>query len=47
MNNIMKNIIIHAIKARLKNGETLNDILNSYPKLTRTEKEELKKIVTA
>ena len=47
MNNIMKNIIIHVIKARLKNGETLNNILNSYPKLTRTEKEELKKIVTA
>ena len=47
MNNIMKNIIIRAIKARLKNGETLNDILNSYPKLTRTEKEELKKIVSA
>ena len=47
MSNIMRNIIVRAIKARLKNGETLNDILNSYSKLTKTEKEELKKIVTA
>ena len=43
----MKNIIIRAIKARLKNGETLDDIFKSYPKLTKTEKGELKKIVTA
>ena len=43
----MRNIIIRAIKARMKNGEALNDILNSYPKLTKTEKEELKKIITA
>ena len=47
MNNIMKNIIVRAIKARLKNGETLDDIFKSYPKLTKTEKEELKKIVIA
>lgn len=47
MSNVMRNIIVRAIKARMKNGETLNDILNSYPKLTKTEKEELKKIVTA
>lgn len=47
MSNIMRNIIVRAIKARMKNGEALNDILNSYPKLTKTEKEELKKIVTA
>ena len=31
----MKNIIIRAIKARLKNGETLNNIFKSYPKLTK------------
>ena len=47
MSNVMRNIIIRAIKARMKNGEALNDILNSYPKLTKTEKEELKKIITA
>ena len=47
MSNVMRNIIVRAIKARMKNGEALNDILNSYPKLTKTEKEELKKIVTA
>ena len=43
----MRNIIVRAIKARMKNGEALNDILNSYSKLTKTEKEELKKIITA
>ena len=47
MSNVMRNIIVRAIKARMKNGEALNDILNSYSKLTKTEKEELKKIVTA
>ena len=47
MSNVMRNIIVRAIKARMKNGEALNDILNSYPKLTKTEKEELKKIVMA
>ena len=47
MSNVMRNIIVRAIKARMKNGEALNDILNSYPKLTKTEKEELKKIITA
>lgn len=47
MSNVMRNIIVRAIKARMKNGEALNYILNSYPKLTKTEKEELKKIVIA
>lgn len=47
MSNVMRNIIVRAIKARMKNREALNDILNSYPKLTKTEKKELKKIVTA
>lgn len=35
--------MIRAIKARMKQGETLSDILESYPKLTDAEKEELKK----
>ena len=47
MSNVMRNIIVRAIKARLKNGETLDDIFKSYPKLTKEEKEELKKIVMA
>ena len=47
MSNVMRNIIVRAIKARLKNGETLDDIFKSYPKLSKEEKEELKKIVTA
>ena len=43
----MKNIIIRAIKARMKNGETLDNIFKSYPKLNKEEKQELKKIITA
>lgn len=43
MSRIIKNIMIRAIKARMKQGETLDDILESYPKLTDAEKEELKK----
>ena len=45
MSKIVKNIMIRAIKARMKQGETLDDILASYPKLTDAEKEELRKAV--
>lgn len=44
MNNFSKNILIRAIKARLKSGETLYYILSTYAKLTNEEKEELRKI---
>ena len=45
MSKIVKNIMIRAIKARMKQGETVDDILASYPKLTDAEKEELRKTV--
>ena len=45
MSKIVKNIMIRAIKARMKQGETVDDILASYPKLTETEKEDLRKAV--
>ncbi len=45
MSKIVKNIMIRAIKARMKQGETVDDILASYPKLTEDEKEDLRKAV--
>lgn len=45
MSKAVKNIMIRAIKARMKQGETLEDILASYPKLTEEEKEELREAV--
>lgn len=45
MSNIVKKIMVSAIKARMKQGENLKEILESYPKLTKEEKEELKKVV--
>ena len=45
MSRIIKNIMIRAIKARMKQGEILEDILDSYPKLSEAEKEELRKSV--
>lgn len=45
MTKIQKNIVVRAIKARMKQGEKLEDILKSYPKLTEDEKKELKEAV--
>lgn len=45
MSNAAKNIFIRVIKRRMAAGESLDDILDSYPKLTDTEKEELRKAV--
>lgn len=45
MNNLVKKIMVSAIKARMKQGETLDDILDSYPKLTKEEKQELREAV--
>lgn len=45
MSNAAKNIFVRVIKRRMKQGETLDDILSSYPKLTDAEKEELRKAV--
>lgn len=45
MTKIAKNIMIRAINARVKQGETLEEILESYPKLTKDEKNELREAV--
>lgn len=37
MNNRYKRILINAIKSRLTDGETLEDIILSYPKLTEED----------
>lgn len=46
MNDITKNIVIRAINVRIKRGESIDDILASYPKLTEEEKNELKEMFT-
>lgn len=45
MSNAAKNIFVRVIKRRMAAGESLDDILDSYPKLTDAEKEELRKAV--
>ena len=44
MNDVTKNIVIRAINVRIKRGENIDDILASYPKLTKEEKNELKEM---
>lgn len=46
MNDVTKNIVIRAINIRIKRGESIDDILASYPKLTEEEKNELKEMFT-
>lgn len=45
MSNAAKNIFTRVIKRRMAAGESLDDILDGYPKLTDAEKEELRKAV--
>lgn len=44
MNDVTKNIVVRAIDIRIKRGESIDDILASYPKLTEEEKNELKEM---
>lgn len=44
LSNIQKNIILKAVKIRVRNGEELNTILESYTKLTEIEKNEIKSL---
>lgn len=46
MSKAVKNIMVRAIKARMNQGEELEDILASYPKLTDEEKQELREAVS-
>lgn len=45
MSNAAKNIMVRVIKRRIADGEKLEDILVSYPKLTDEEKEEIREAV--
>ena len=40
------NIFIRVISRRMEAGEDLEDILNSYPKLTEEEKNEIRERLT-
>lgn len=45
MNKALKNIMLRVIRNRMAAGETVDDILSDYPKLTDEEKTELKEAV--
>lgn len=45
MSNAAKNIMLRVIRRRMAEGEELEDILASYPKLTDAEKEELREAI--
>lgn len=45
MSNAAKNIMVRVIKRRMAEGEKLEDILTSYPKLTEKEIRELREVV--
>ena len=38
MSELQLKIIIHAVKIRVKRGEDLEEVLNSYPKLSPEER---------
>lgn len=42
MSKSLKSIMLRVIKNRIKAGETIEAILNDYPKLTEKDKSELK-----
>lgn len=45
MTKLKKILMLKVIKKRLDNGENIEDIFADYPKLTDTEKSELKDIL--
>lgn len=45
MSNAMLNIFIRTIKRRIKNGETLDEILESYTKLSNEDKEQIRNAI--
>ena len=42
MSNVAKNIMVRVVKSRMAAGETFEDIIKSYPRLTETEDNEIK-----
>lgn len=45
MSNAMLNIFVRTVKRRMGEGENLEEILNSYPKLSEDDKEQIRKAV--
>ena len=45
MSRPMKNLMIRVIKKKMSEGEDLEEILKSYPRLTDEEKQELMEAV--
>lgn len=41
MSKAIRNIMVRVIKSRMEAGESIEDILMDYPKLTDEEKDEL------
>ena len=41
LSNILKNIMVKAVRIRMENGEELEKILESYPRITKEEREEI------
>ena len=41
MSKVVKNIMLRVIRKRMAEGETVEEILADYPKLTEEEKQEL------
>lgn len=42
MNKSMRNIMVRVITKRMQSGETFDEVIKSYPKLTEEEIEELR-----
>ena len=45
MSNAMLNIFIRTIKRRIEKGETLDEILESYTKLSNEDKEQIRNAI--
>lgn len=43
MNNAIKNVMLRVISKRVAAGEKFEDIIKDYPRLTKSEIEEIKK----
>ena len=46
MSNSALRIFVRVVERRMKLGEDLEDILNSYPALTEEDKEQIREAVT-
>ena len=46
MSTAMLNIFVRTVQRRMSEGEELEAILNSYPKLTKEDKEQIREAVT-